>query len=279
MLNKKIKNTTIIKCAILLCAVIAIVLYCVWEDNAISISHYTYQSQKVSESLCGFRIVQISDLQNKSFGKNSERLLEKIENESPDIIVITGDLADRNHTDIPAALGFVEGAVKIAPVYYITGNHEYGLSQEDFDCLMTTMKNYGVTVLNNDCVTVSDSDCSFNLIGLSDNILGYDIPYGIVPQSDKLNVLLAHEPQYIEKYAELGVDLVFSGHAHGGQFRIPFIGGVYAPGQGLFPKYTSGIYAVNDATMVVSRGLGNSVFPIRINNRPEIVVTDLKSQQ
>lgn len=272
------KKEIIIKGAICLFAVVAFIIYCVWEDNAISISHYIYKSQKISDDLNGYKIVQISDLQNKSFGDKSVHLLDKIAEEAPDIIVVTGDLADRNHTDIPAALDFMEGAVKIAPVYYVTGNHEHGLSEENFNILMDGMKNFGVIILENKCVSIAEGDSSFNLIGLFDNHLTDDSLSGITPQTDNFNILLAHEPQFIEKYAAENIDLVFSGHAHGGQFRIPFIGGVYAPGQGLWPKYTEGMHTVNDTTMVISRGLGNSLFPIRINNRPEIVVLELRAE-
>lgn len=261
-----------------MCLIIAVFVYCMWENNALSVSHYVYKSPKIYDELDGYKIVQISDLQSKAFGKKSVHLLDKIAAEKPDIIVVTGDLVDRNHTDIPASLGFIEGAVKIAPVYYVTGNHEHGLSKEDFNTLMQGLNSFGVTVLENEHTEISCGNSKFNLIGLFDNHLSDDTLRNMNLQSDNLNVLLAHEPQFIEKYSQQNIDLVFSGHAHGGQFRIPFVGGVYAPGQGLWPKYTNGMHSVNGTSMAVSRGLGNSIFPIRINNRPEIVVLEFSSE-
>lgn len=271
------------------------VVYLVWEDNAISVSHYTYESDKVSATLDGFKIAQVSDLHNKSFGEHSHFLIKKLEEAQPDIIVVTGDLVDYNRTDIDVALDFINQAVQIAPVYYVTGNHEEALSLPQFNRLISGMEQAGAVVLDSEYVTISrkhgvvaygddsqivvladGTDDTFNLIGLSNANLFRSKLHYIMPKTDGLNVLLAHQPQAIDHYAEEPVDLVFSGHAHGGQARLPFIGPVYAPGQGFSPQYTEGVYEVNGVSMVVSRGLGNSVFPLRINNRPELVIVELK---
>lgn len=274
--------------------------YMVWEDNAISVSHYIYQSDKISPALDGYKIVQVSDLHNKSFGEDSHFLIKKIEAEQPDLIVVTGDLVDRTRTDIDVALNFINQAAQIAPLYYITGNHEEALSLPQMRKLTSGIEAAGGVVLNSEFVIVSRSqgilyrsdysldwdeeailadapDDVFNLIGLADvNLFRSKIHY-ITPHSDNLNILLAHQPQAVDNYTTEPVDLIFAGHAHGGQFRLPFIGPVYAPGQGFYPTYTEGVYEYNGASMVVSRGLGNSVFPIRINNRPELVVVELVS--
>ena len=274
--------------------------YVMWEDNAIWVSHYSYKSEKISSALDGFKIVQVSDLHNKSFGADSVFLIRKIEDERPDMIVVTGDLVDRNRTDIDIALEFIRNAAQIAPVYYVTGNHEEDLSLPKFYRLINGIEEAGGVVLDSEFAVISRSegiiyrgddsvdfdeasilenspDDIFALIGLADkNLFRSKINY-ITPHWDNLNILLAHQPQGVENYTTEPVDLIFSGHAHGGQFRLPLIGAVYAPGQGFYPKYTEGVYRVNGASMVVSRGLGNSVFPIRINNRPELVVAELKS--
>lgn len=251
--------------------------YCMWENYSLVTSHYTYTSEEIGDELDGYKIVQISDLHNQAFGEKSSRLLNAISDESPNIIVVTGDIVDSRHTDIATALEFIQGAVEIAPVYYITGNHEYNLPAEAFNVLMQGMTDAGVTILDNKRVKISVGKESFNLIGLSDTNLTDGTLSRISPSSqNRLNILLAHEPQFISNYAAEDADIVLSGHAHGGQIRLPFIGGLYAPGQGLRPEYYEGTYTVDDTTMIVSRGLGNSVFPLRINDRPEIVVLELK---
>ena len=136
----------------------------------------------------------------------------------------------------------------------------------------------GVTVLRNASVRIRNGVESIRLIGVDDPSFGGEANLDATLEalsSDDFTVLLAHRPEGIDEYAKWGIDLVLSGHAHGGQIRIPGIGGVYAPGQGFFPKYTSGEYAVGDTTMIVSRGLGNSVLPLRVNDRPEIVIVTL----
>lgn len=187
----------------------------------------------------GYRIVQISDLHNAKFGQNNEKLIRKIAGLEPDMIVVTGDLVDSNHTDLDVAIHFMESVTQICPVYYVTGNHEYWLDDR-------SLSDGTLSSLVQDC----DSDC--------------------------LRVVLAHEPQYIEKYSQAGVDLVLCGHAHGGQFILPFVGALAAPDQGLFSKYTEREYRMGNTTMYVSRGLGNSVIPIRLFNDPENVCVELR---
>lgn len=155
--------------------IIALIPFFLFQNKHLVITNYTYESDKLSPDLDGYRIVQISDLHNATFGKNNRKLLDAIKSCSPDMIV------------------------------------------------------------------------------------------------------LAHEPQYLQEYADAGADLVLSGHAHGGQFRLPFIGGLVAPDQGFLPKYTSGDYTIADTDMIVSRGLGNSIIPVRLFNYPEIVCVELKA--
>ncbi len=258
-------------------AVLAV--FCFWQNNMLTVSEYSYKTDKIEAELDGFKIVQISDLHNKSFGKKQKRLMEKIKKLSPDIIVITGDIADSNHTDIPKALEFVEESVKIAETYYITGNHEYWLDDGEFAEIIDGIEEAGAVYLSDETVNVTKNGKSFALTGVDDlSLVNFS---DRCPKLDgsKLNVILAHEPQYIEAYSVHGnVDLVLSGHAHGGQFALPFIGGIVAPDQGFFPEYTEGLHKMGDTSMIISRGLGNSVIPLRLLNYPEIVCVTIEKE-
>lgn len=260
-------------------AVLSIVIFCIWQNNDIVISRYVYKNTKIGVNLDGFKIAQISDLHNKEFGSNNKRLIHKLREEKPNMILITGDIVDRNRTNLDIALEFVKAAVEIAPVFYVSGNHEYSISSEDWNKLMQSMSDCGVILMDNKSINIyKGEEIGFYFIGLGDKNLTDGTLQTLTSHlnPDKLQILLAHEPQNLEFYSQSKVDLIFSGHAHGGQFRLPFLGGLIAPNQGFFPKYTSGTYVEDQTTMVVSRGLGNSVIPIRVFNRPEIVIVTLK---
>lgn len=204
--------------------------------------------------------------------------------------MITGDLVDSGHTDIDIAIRFAEEAARIAPVYYVTGNHEARLSQ--YDRLRNGLEAAGVSMLEDRAVELERDGEKITLVGLSDpdftvrsDIFG-EVPAMVSTKLDSLadtessyTILLSHRPELFESYASSGIDLVLSGHAHGGQFRLPFIGGLVAPNQGLFPKYDAGVYMESSTQMVVSRGIGNSIIPVRFNNRPEIVIVELFAGQ
>ncbi len=276
--KKRSKKAKIISALIL----IVFVAFTVWGNVNISVTEIAVESEKLPSLFDGYRIAQISDLHNAVFGENNERLTEKLKDSRPDIIVITGDIVDMNRTDFKLALDFVYEAVKIAPVYYVTGNHEAAI--DNFDGFEHDMINAGVNVLGNKNVIIEKEGQQVNLIGVDDPMFnreeGYssmDINLNLMVDEDKYNILLSHRPELFEKYISHEVDLVFTGHAHGGQFRLPFIGGIVAPNQGFFPKYDSGLYQENNTSMIVSRGIGNSIIPVRFNNTPEIVVVELRS--
>ncbi len=259
--------------------IIALILipFFLFQNKHLVITNYTYESDKLGTDLDGYRIVQISDLHNATFGKNNRKLLDAIKSCSPDMIVITGDLVDSNHTDVERAVSFVEQAVTIAPVYYVTGNHEYWLTSTDRQQTLQGILSAGAIDLDNLSVPITHGDSSFLLVGLDDHHLVDETLKRLLTNQDELSIVLAHEPQYLQEYADAGADLVLSGHAHGGQFRLPFIGGLIAPDQGFLPEYTSGDYTIADTDMIVSRGLGNSIIPIRLFNYPEIVCVELKA--
>lgn len=247
---------------------------------AVEITEFKIENEKIPSGFDGFRIAQVSDLHNAVLGIDNNKLIDKLKKTDCDIIVITGDMIDSRNTDVEIAVEFSKESVKIAPTYYVTGNHEARV-RDDYELLKNGLIEVGVTVLENKAVEIEHNGDKISLIGLQDT--GFDLMTGIdyllkdaMPQTDNYKILLAHRPEYFEKYN--GVNLIFSGHAHGGQVKLPFIGGIFAPGQGLFPKYYEGIYTENEMTMVVSRGVGNSLFPFRVNNNPEIVVVELNSK-
>ena len=274
-----------IKPAIVLLIVIALLLFCSYQNRHLETTYYTYKAEQFGADLEGYRIVQISDLHNAKFGKHNQKLVDRVRECEPDMIVLTGDLVDSNHTNVDRAVQFVDEIVKICPVYYVTGNHEYWLEKSEYDELMDGLASAGAVILDDQVVEISRGDAKFRLVGLDDKNLA-DGTLGTLLNNDQnvahedsekkeFTVVLAHEPQYLARYAGTGVDLVLSGHAHGGQFRLPFVGGIVAPDQGFLPEYTAVEYYMNGTEMIVSRGLGNSVIPVRLFNYPEIVCVEL----
>lgn len=273
--SRNTKKQKYIKLAITLSIVIVIILFCNFQNKHLETTHYTYAAEQLGADLEGYRIVQISDLHNAKFGKNNQKLVGRIRECEPDMIVLTGDLVDSNHTNVDRAVQFVDEIVKICPVYYVTGNHEYWLEKSEYDELMDGLIGAGVVILDDQVVEISMGDAKFRLVGLDDKSLADGTLEALLSDEKELTVVLAHEPQYFVRYADTGVDLVLSGHAHGGQFRLPFVGGIVAPDQGFLPEYTAGEYYMDGTEMIVSRGLGNSVIPARLFNYPEIVCVEL----
>lgn len=276
------------KLFIILTIAAVFIMFFIWQNNDIVTTDVVYKNDKIPKEFEGFNIVQISDLHNKMFGKGQKRLLEKIVNATPDIIVVTGDLVDRRRYDLEKAMVFIKGAVKIAPVYYASGNHEAWSGE--YETIRESLISAGVNVLDNQKVDIVKKDSTIEIIGLKDPafltsnyIDGTDISVleksleGLADK-DTFQVLLSHRPELFSVYAKHNIDLSFTGHAHGGQFRIPLLGGLVAPNQGFFPEYTSGSHEIDDSSMIVNRGLGNSIIPIRIFNRPEIIKVVLKSE-
>lgn len=279
---KKIKKRKTIILAVLL--LLIAVSWVIWGNLSVGTSRLTVISKNLPEAFDKFSVAHISDLHNAEYGKNNKKLIDILKTESPDIIAITGDLIDSNHTNLEIALSFVEQAVKIAPCYFVTGNHEAWIGSQ-YEEFKISLENAGVTVLQDEAVELNYGDACIELIGLNDpdfsdrdGFLAESVLETKLSQvniSDGFTILLSHRPELFNVYQNKNIDLVLSGHAHGGQFRLPFLGGVFAPDQGLFPKYDAGAYTENETTMIVSRGIGNSVIPVRINNRPEIVIIEL----
>lgn len=252
---------------------LALLLWTLWGNTALMVTEYAIADAEIPAAFDGFRIAQVSDLHNAEFGEKNERLLALLEETQPDMIAITGDMIDSRRTDLEAAVTFAREAVKIAPTYYVPGNHEARLPAE-YTALKTALSELGVVVLENESLLLTRQDAAITLAGLMDPDFGLPEPE---LTAEHYQVVLSHRPELLDKYAGEGLDLVFTGHAHGGQFRLPFIGGLFAPHQGFFPEYTSGVHTQGDTSMVISRGLGNSLFPLRFNNRPELIVVTLES--
>ena len=260
----------------------ALLIWLLWANSSPAATQVTVASGALPEAFEGFKIAHVSDLHNAVFGRKNEKLLSLIRAAKPDIIAITGDLIDSRHTDIDSALAFVEAAAEIAPVYYVTGNHE---SRLDFDAIEPRLIAAGARVLRNEAEYIEHGGERIRLAGIDDPSFirtGGTAEERAAAELEQLGdgggtftVFLAHRPELVEVYAEYGAGLVLSGHAHGGQVRLPLLGGLYAPGQGLLPEYDSGLYSLGETQMVVSRGLGNSVAPLRVNNRPELVIVTL----
>ncbi len=257
--------------------IILLVPFFCYQSKKLEVTEYTFSSQKIGDGLNGFTIVQLSDLHNASFGKDNKNLISKVKALSPDIVVITGDLNYSDRANIRSGLQIISALSETVPVYYVTGNHEYFIEDSDLRGeLFKSITDAGAIYLDNESVDIKKGKESFLLTGLDDNSLGDETLSNLIKGTKEMTVALAHEPQYIRRYADSGVDLVLTGHAHGGQIRLPFIGAVIAPDQGFFPEYTSGEHICGNTKMIISRGLGSSIIPLRLFNYPEIVCVKLK---
>ncbi len=282
------KKKRIIILAVVAAVLIGLVVWTAWGNTALELNTYTVTSDRLPDVFDGYRIAHVSDLHNAEMGDNNEKLLAMLCDAEPDIIAITGDLIDSRNTDIEIALAFAEEAVKIAPCYYVTGNHEARVSE--YDELKSGLIELGVVVLEDEMLSLEKSGETITLIGVNDPSYQTDYLFGdsettmqnklteLMSDNDEYTLLLSHRPELFETYVECGADLVLSGHAHGGQFRLPFVGGLVAPNQGLFPKYDAELYTEGNTNMIVSRGIGNSILPFRFNNRPEVILIELKTR-
>ena len=275
-------------CRVLLIVVAVLVVglgvWIAWANKALQLNTYAVNSTCLPESFDGFRFAHISDLHNAEMGKDNEKLLALLRQAQPDMIAITGDMIDARGTDTEIALTFAAEAVKLAPCYYVPGNHEARIPE--YPAFRKSLAALGVSVLENSSAPLLQNGRQILIAGVSDPSFDTDFLTdasaimaaklrSLDIDREQFTVLLSHRPELLDTYAESGAALVLTGHAHGGQIRLPFIGGVIAPNQGFFPEYDGGLYTQNGTTMIVSRGIGNSLFPLRINNRPEVVLITL----
>lgn len=243
-------------------------------------TRYTLTLKKLPKEMDGLKIVQISDLHHAKFGKAQQKLIERVKEEKPDMIVITGDLVDRYQYNLDRSLQAVEGFVKIAPVYYVVGNHEVSLN--DVPTITALLKEIGVHALANESIPYFKNGAGIDIVGIDDPLNGKSteemLDEALMNKAHPFQLLLAHRPEFYKEYAAYDIDLTFNGHAHGGQIRIPGVGGLIDHQLNLFPKHIEGVEQHDQMTQVISRGLGNSRVLLRIFNPPEIVVTTLVSK-
>ena len=266
------------------------ILFC--ENNNIVVSRVKI-NKKVKNSI---KIVQLSDLHSKEFGKDNKKLLNKVLNENPDLILLTGDLIDCTSIRYKEIINFISKMSEKIPTYYIPGNHE--TRAEKYKEIIKKLRKNNVNVLLNEIRTININGNKVNILGLVEEqgsseayikrakgefeYKDYSIIFNEFCKLPGIKIVLSHYPENFKaigdkSYYKYKFDLMFSGHAHGGQFRIPLIGGLYAPAQGIFPKYTAGIHKGIKNNLIIRRGLGNSGFPLRLFNKPEIVVVTIEN--
>lgn len=282
----------------------------IYQNRHITVTKFEVGSSRIPEAFEGFRIVQLTDIHSLLGEEMVEQLVKKTAALQPDLIVITGDLVDskiystQNNERLSGKrqegagqemLALVEKLLSIAPVWFVYGNHEMILLDDpQNNPFKQELEEMGVEILNNRAASLERDGERIQILGVQDPATLYKdavfanaghnteekmhtllqaVTQGI--KEEDFTVLLSHRPETFSVYQQYPVDLVLTGHAHGGQFRIPFWGGLYAPGQGYFPKYTGGMYEENGCKMIVGRGIGNSVIPFRIFNEPEIVSVTL----
>ena len=267
--------------ALIILALIAAAAAFLIKDSRddLEISRYEVASQKLPESFDGFKIVQLSDLHGAEFGEDGMELVEKVKELEPDIIALTGDFVT-DEGDLAAVEKLAARLVKLCPVYFVSGNHEFGSG------LAVKVRNIleraGVKYLSNEYLTISRGEDGILLGGVEDPLAYADMlsPDELAQKMndaapDAFKILLGHRNYWMTEYPELPVDLIFCGHAHGGLIRIPGVGGLIGTDRRLFPDFDAGEYNNGRYTLIVSRGLGNSVSIPRVFNRPEIVCVEL----
>ena len=254
---------------------LVMIVYCFAENNWIEVEHIKIEMNNLPKELNGLKIAHISDVHLSKNVSNIDNIVNKLKQEKPDIIVMTGDIIDQSADLKTCGLDqLCKGLSEITKTYAVTGNHE--LWNKHVDEWTNTLTENDIKVIDNKIEMYTKNNKSIAIVGLMDGN-----EYKPVNINDIPMILLSHRPElFVSSYSSdlnsINPNIVFSGHAHGGQFRIPIIDkGVIAPNQGLFPKYTSGLYTNNNVKMIVSRGLGNSIIPIRINNRPHLPIIEL----
>ena len=269
--------------ALIILALIAAAAAFLIKDSRedLEISRYEVASQKLPESFDGFKIVQLSDLHGAEFGEDGMGLVEKVKELEPDIIALTGDFVT-DEGDLAAVKKLAGRLTELCPVYFVSGNHEFGSG------LAVKVRNIleraGVKYLSNEYLTINRGEDGILLGGVEDPLAYADMlsPDELAQKMndaapDAFKILLGHRNYWMTEYPELPVDLIFCGHAHGGLIRIPGVGGLIGTDRRLFPDFDAGQFNNGRYTLIVSRGLGNSVPIPRVFNRPEIVCVELSS--
>lgn len=299
MMNKNKKFNWIVRLFFVICFIAFILLYSLYvSSNVIQITRVNLKNDKIKLPI---KIVQISDLHGKYFGNNNEKLYSLVKNEEPDVIFVTGDIinfSDENmksfsqkdlliyNENLRYTLSVLKQFSLIAPTYFVLGNHEHVF--EKFDGGFVNFKNVvsstGSILLVNEIASCYINRNVVDIFGVDNSYYQDTKIHSMMVDFEKsksIKIVLDHYPFNFAlnghfSYINHDVDYIFSGHEHGGQIRIPFIGSLYSHQEGLFPKYAEGVHLQNGVTLIISRGLGNSTFPIRIFNQPEIIVANIE---
>jgi predicted MPP superfamily phosphohydrolase len=276
-------NETII---FLICTLAIAILMCFAFYNGLTVRKYKISTNKKTGDQ-GITIVLIADLHCSIYGKNQNKLIEKIKGQNPDLILLAGDIMDQKRLRHGAEL-FLAGIKDIAPAYYVFGNHEYKKGAVEKTKAM--IKDYGITILDASYIRINVKGMPILIAGIEDPdkvlyVKRYSERKSMISAFNSLadiedyKILIAHRPERIEKYLKYDFDLIVSGHAHGGQLRIPFIlNGLYSPGQGLFPKYAGGLYKHGKVIHIVSRGVSFRTLLPRVFNPPEVVCIKIETR-
>ena len=294
MKNKQRKRiiTLIILLAILLSSIFLLPNFLYHQNNDLELSTYSVSSTKLPAAFKGYKIVFLSDLHiNESSLYDS--VVEKCRGLKPDIIIISGDIVESSTSELDyyenSVATFAKKISTVAPVYWVTGNYEASLSPTNFATLVTKLNSCGFHYLNNSTVSIKRDGQKINLCGINDPLFGIEniFKYPVddvttiksylsqaLPQNYKENytILVSHRTEYCNLLSDSNVELILTGHAHGGQIRLPLVGALFAPGQGISPKYTSGQFAINSSQLIINRGIGASRFKQRLFNQPEIIL-------
>jgi len=279
--SQKRKKHKMLKAALIILGALLIAL---WADSNFRLvtTRYEIASDKIPPEFDGYTIVQLSDVHGRQYGEDNAKLLELVALQNPDVIAVTGDLIDR-YPNLKNAEALIAGLVKIAPVYYITGNHEWdsGKTAELFEIL----ESYGAYIMHDEYVLLQEDDAYIILAGVQDPNsweirMSPEALMSAVTEAypNAYRILLAHRSGYDKAYPQLETDLIICGHAHGGIIRLPFIGGLLGTRRNLFPDDEDSSIGEGSYDIIVSHGLGDSVVYPRLFNNPELVVIKLRSK-
>ena len=253
---------------------VGLAAYLLFEEFTIAVKKYNVIIPNLPREFEGFKILHISDLHSKWFGDKQDYLLETINEHKFDIVAITGDIVNKRDPKVEPGLSLIEG-LRDKPIFFVPGNHEWWSGYT----IKEPLESLGVQILENKSFKFSKGNSHIWISGVDDPYLGKDDLYQCLSQIDdnQPNILLAHAPNIFDKASMSKIPLVLVGHTHGGQIRLPFIGAIVAPGQGLFPKYDYGLFNSENTNMIINGGLGESLLPIRFNIQSEIVFVSLTS--
>jgi predicted MPP superfamily phosphohydrolase len=259
------------------------------DNTLVEVSKYEIKSNKIPKKFNKYKIIQLSDFHSYGFERDNLKLLQKIYEEEPDIIVITGDMVNKYDINFEKFLKMAETLSRKYKIYYIVGNHEIRLKEEDLEYILNKLKEFGIKILMDEKITIARKSDHINIYGLHIPLSYYKIinrPDNVgeviskvlkMCREEEFNILLAHNPLFFEEYSNYNVDLTLSGHVHGGMIRLPFLGAILSPERKFFPKYSGGIYETNNKNLIVSRGLGHSKRGIRLFNKRDLVSITLYS--